>query len=144
MTGLLYREGWVNRFAVSACGTILVLATLVAIVSVTIATSSKAQDAIENPTVDEAVPPEISREGWRERVLEARRRSREAALERRNNPERYAITPEDPGRVATERVLNDDSLQRGDIVSTDKGLFVFRGRVDQPRRPDDFVPLPAR
>jgi hypothetical protein len=53
-------------------------------------------------------------------------------------------TPEDPDVVATERVLNDESLQTGDIVSTNRGLFVFRGRIDQPRRQEDFVPLRAR
>jgi len=38
-------------------------------------------------------------------------------------------------------VLTDDSLQRGDIVSTDRGLFIFKGQPDRERRSDDFVPL---
>jgi hypothetical protein len=29
----------------------------------------------------------------------------------------------------------------GDIVSTNKGLFVFRGKADQPRSNEDFLPL---
>jgi hypothetical protein len=60
---------------------------------------------------------------------------------RRDNPELYKPVPEDPDLVATERLLNDDSLQRGDIVSTKKGMFVYQGRPDQPRREQDFVPI---
>jgi hypothetical protein len=43
-----------------------------------------------------------------------------------------------------ERALNDDSLRQGDIVSTNKGLFVFRGRSDHEHRESDFIPLPPR
>ena len=46
--------------------------------------------------------------------------------------------------MASELVLNDDSLQLGDIVSTNKGLFVFKGQSDQERRESDFVALPPR
>ena len=101
-----------------------------------------AQNATDIPVAEEGVQPEISRDGWRERVQEAKRRAREVALERRYYPELHAAPPEDPERIATERVLNDESLQRGDIVSTNKGLFVFRGRSDQPHTDSDFIPLP--
>lgn len=91
----------------------------------------------------EQIAPEVSRDEWRGRVEEARRRAREAALDRRNHPERYLPAPPlDPGIEASQRVLNDDSLQRGDIVSTKRGLFVFRGLIDQRRGEDDFVLLP--
>jgi hypothetical protein len=103
-----------------------------------------AQDAAETPAVEEDATPEISREGWRERIQEARRRAKEVALERRAHPEIYAAPPEDREQIATERVLNDESLRRGDIVSTKKGLFMFRGRTDQQHRDEDFVALPAR
>ena len=100
---------------------------------------------MENPIIQQQAAPEMSREEWRERVEAAKRRAAAQALDRRMHPERYAPPPpEDPEVVATERVLNDDSLQRGDIVSTNKGLFVFQGRMDQPRRREDFVPLPPR
>ena len=104
----------------------------------------RAQELSETSVIDEPAPPEISREAWRERVMEARRRAKATAAERRANPQLYVAIPEDPERVATERVLNDDSLQRGDIVSTKNGLFVFQGRGDQPRRTGDFVALPSR
>jgi hypothetical protein len=85
--------------------------------------------------------PEVSRDEWRQRIEDARRRAKEVSRERRDNPELYKPVPEDPDLVATERLLNDDSLQRGDIVSTKKGMFVYQGRPDQPRREQDFVPI---
>jgi hypothetical protein len=107
--------------------------------------SSVAQDAPENQTVEQEVQPEMSREEWRDRVQAAKQRVRETAIERRRHPERFAPPPpEDPARIATDRVLGDDSLQPGDIVSTNKGLFVFRGKGDQPRSNQDFLPLQPR
>ena len=111
--------------------------------------SSRAQSEPE-PSVNDYLPssePEVSRDEWRQRIEDARRRAREAARARREHPELYKPVPEDPDLVATERLLRDDSLQPGDIVATKKGMFVYQGRSDQPRRDQDFVPLnpkPAR
>src|SRR5258708_34111807 len=88
--------------------------------------SSFAQDAISNQGLDR-VAPEIGRDQWRERVAEAKRRARQIAVEQRRRPRFDAAPSVDEERIASERVLNDDSLQPGDIVSTNKGLFVFRG-----------------
>ena len=96
------------------------------------------------PSINDYLPPsepEVSRDEWRQRIEEARRRAREVSRERREHPELYKPIPEDPDRVATERLLRDDSLQRGDIVATKKGMFVYQGRSDQPRRDQDFVPV---
>ncbi|WP_247453637.1 hypothetical protein [Bradyrhizobium sp. 174] len=96
------------------------------------------------PSVNDYRPPsepEVSRDEWRQRIEDARRRAKEVSRERRDHPELYKPVPEDPDLVATERLLNDDSLQRGDIVSTKKGMFVYQGRPDQPRREQDFVPI---
>ncbi|MCK1269290.1 hypothetical protein IVB36_25265 [Bradyrhizobium sp. 35] len=96
------------------------------------------------PSVSDYLPPsepEVSRDEWRQRIEDARRRAKELSRERRDHPELYKPVPEDPDLVATERLLNDDSLQRGDIVSTKKGMFVYQGRPDQPRRERDFVPI---
>jgi hypothetical protein len=99
----------------------------------------------DRPVYDDPPVAEISRDGWRARIEEAKRRAKEIAIERRENPARFDPPPiEDLDQVATDRVLNDDSLQFGDIVSTKNGLFVFRGRSDRPRRPEDFVALPSR
>jgi hypothetical protein len=103
-----------------------------------LAQSAPEDPGVESPVAEspifEQVPSEPSREEWRERVEAARQKAREIALERRNHPELYVVPEEDPERIATDRVLSDQSLQPGDIVSTKKGLFVFRGHPDQPRK----------
>lgn len=102
------------------------------------------------PSINDYLPPsepEPSRDQWRQRIDDARQRAKEASRERREHPELYKPVPEDPDLVATERILNDESLQRGDIVTTKKGMFVYQGQTDQPRRKQDFVPVapkPAR
>ncbi|MFK4489242.1 hypothetical protein ABIA45_004320 [Bradyrhizobium sp. USDA 336] len=105
--------------------------------------SCRAQTEPE-PSVSDYLPPsepEVSRDEWRQRIEDARRRAKEAARERREHPALYKPAPEDPDIVATERLLRDDSLQQGDIVATKKGMFVYQGRSDQPRRDQDFVPV---
>ncbi|WP_407117213.1 hypothetical protein [Bradyrhizobium sp. LMG 9283] len=96
------------------------------------------------PSLNDYLPPsepEVTRDEWRQRIEDARRRAKEVSRERREHPELYKPIPEDPDLVATERLLRDDSLQRGDIVATKKGMFVYQGRSDQPRREQDFVPV---
>jgi len=56
-------------------------------------------------------------------------------------PENYVPIPEDAEAVASRRVLRDETLQRGDIVTTKNGKFVFQGRSDKPRDVQDFVPI---
>ena len=36
-------------------------------------------------------------------------------------------TPAEAERIASDLAMNDSSLQKGDIVSTDRGLFVYQG-----------------
>jgi hypothetical protein len=43
-------------------------------------------------------------------------------------------------RIASEQALNDGNLQKGDIVSTDRGFFEFRGVAQDGSF--DFVPIP--
>ena len=96
------------------------------------------------PSLSDYLPPsepEPTRDQWRQRIDEARQRAKEASRERREHPELYKPVPEDPDLVATERILNDDSLQRGDIVTTKKGMFMYQGRTDQSRSKQDFVPV---
>lgn len=85
--------------------------------------------------------PEPTQQEWRQRIEDARERAKEVARQRREHPELYKPVPEDPDLVATERVFNDESLQRGDIIATKKGMFIYQGRTDQPRREQDFVPV---
>jgi hypothetical protein len=96
------------------------------------------------PSLNDYLPPseqEVTRDEWRKRIDDARRRAKEVSRERREHPELYKPISEDPDLVATERLLRDDSLQRGDIVTTKKGMFVYQGRSDQPRRDQDFMPV---
>jgi hypothetical protein len=104
--------------------------------------SSFAQDAISTAAPEDDAPLNMGRDQWRERV--AKRRARQFTLGHRGRPVFDTPSKADEERIATERVLNDDSFQRGDIVSTNKGLFVFKGQSDQERHESDFVPLPSR
>ena len=85
--------------------------------------------------------PEPTKDQWRQRIEAARRRAMDVARERRLHPEDYVPIPEDAEAAASRRVLRDETLQRGDIVTTKKGMFVFQGRSDQPRDAQDFVPI---
>ena len=92
--------------------------------------------------------PLSERQAWREEVAAARARAdqQRAALRaefERNKAERLSREPDhlERERRASEQVLNDMSLQRGDIVSTVDGLFVFSGDGEGSRRRLDFVPL---
>jgi hypothetical protein len=98
------------------------------------------QDQSGNPIMEDG-STEVSREQWRERVEEAKRRSKQFSVERGASPQISGSTVEEEERAASERILNDDSLRSGDIISTNKGLFVYTGRPNQERYPSDFVPL---
>ncbi|MCK1396177.1 hypothetical protein [Bradyrhizobium sp. 1] len=102
--------------------------------------------AAEEPATDMALSRDslIPREDWKLRIEEARKR---AALARRDwqlNAPLRTLAPAPPERIATQRVLSDDTLQPGDIVSTDKGLFLFRGRSGADGQSTDFVPIAPR
>ena len=72
---------------------------------------------------------------WREEVkADFLRRRAERLL---NSPSEEA----DRARRASDQVRNDFSLQKGDIVSTTDGMFVFVGKGEGERTPADFVPL---
>ena len=45
------------------------------------------------------------------------------------------------GRIASETVMNDGLLQKGDIAVTDRGYFVFRG-VAADGDTFEFAPVP--
>jgi hypothetical protein len=85
--------------------------------------------------------PEPSRDEWRQRIEDAKRRARDVARDRGLHPEHYLPVSEDAEVAASERVLRDETLQRGDIVTTKRGMFVFQGRSDRPRDAQDFAPI---
>jgi hypothetical protein len=98
---------------------------------------------VEAQTSDVAASPDslVSREEWKRRVDEARKRAEQARRDWRHNVPLRSLEPDPPEKIATERVLGDDTLQPGDIVSTDKGLFVFRGRSGADSQTPDLVPI---
>jgi hypothetical protein len=50
-------------------------------------------------------------------------------------------TPVEVERIASDMAMNDGSLQKGDIVSTNRGFFLFRG-VGPDGISNNFVPVP--
>jgi hypothetical protein len=103
-----------------------------------------AGDVFGNPVLQDDTSSSISRDEWREKVAKAKRRAQQTAIEQRGRVLDNIPSKVDDERLASERILNDDSLQSGDIVSTNKGLFVFKGRLDRERRDTDFVAVPLR
>ena len=81
---------------------------------------------------------QMSREQWRARMQSSRERAETIRRERRT------FIPQPPTREevaeeASKRVLEDDRLKPGDVVSTNRGFFRFQGPPDRERRPDHFV-----
>ena len=80
----------------------------------------------------------MSRTEWQAQVSASRERAKIARRERRN----YIPLPptaEEIAAKASRRVLEDDSLRPGDIISTDRGLFRFQGFRNGERSTEDFV-----
>ena len=50
-------------------------------------------------------------------------------------------TPAEAERIASDMAMSDGSLQKGDIVATDRGFFLFRG-LGADGITNDFVPVP--
>jgi hypothetical protein len=83
-------------------------------------------------------PPQVSREEWQAQVKASRERLETMRRERKSFAPR-APTPEEVAEEASRRILQDDSLLPGDVVSTNRGLFQFQGSRDGERRSEDFV-----
>jgi hypothetical protein len=81
----------------------------------------------------------LTGEQWRQRVEHARRRSEEFVANARSGS-LASDSKEDEAEAIDQRVMNDPSLQRGDVIATSKGLRVFVGSNSEERRPEDFLP----
>ena len=89
-------------------------------------------------------PAEDNKAAWEARIAEAKERSRQLREEATATRDRLRAeakaNPFDSFAQlelqASEAVLNDHSLRRGDIISTTRGLFIFDGTK--------FFPLPKR
>src|ERR1035437_8693526 len=94
---------------------------------------TQAEDDSEFSSTQVADPAfQLTRDQWRERVRTTKLRIQEQAARRRIQDADNGPTEE--AERASERVLNDDSLMKGDIVVTDKGMFVFRGRSNEEHK----------
>lgn len=83
------------------------------------------QCAAARSKVPNRYPAEISRQQWQAQIKAARECSEQIRRERR-----FFVapppTPEQQAEEASRRVLEDDSLRPGDVVSTNHGLYRFR------------------
>ncbi|QIO98783.1 hypothetical protein [Bradyrhizobium symbiodeficiens] len=89
---------------------------------------------------------EISREEWKMRVEESRRR---IASERRDRRLGLRVpADQDLAKLAAERdmerAMNDTTLEPGDIVATNKGFLVFKRRTGLEGERNEFVPFVPR
>jgi len=64
-----------------------------------------------------------------------------ASAQEHGRIKRKPPTNQEAERIASEMVMNDGLLQRGDIVATDRGFFVFRGLAADGYS-NDFAPIP--
>jgi hypothetical protein len=83
-------------------------------------------------------PSQMSREEWQAQVEASRHR---VEMMRRHHEQFIPRQPtlEEASEAASRRVLEDASLLPGDIVSTNRGLFRFRGNPNRGRIQEDFV-----
>jgi hypothetical protein len=91
-------------------------------------------------TVPEPDQTLLSREQWLANVDRDRRRIDEM----RRQGLSFAPPPPTEQELASEalqRILGDETLRPGDIVSTDRGLLVFRGRSPNEPGLGDFAPI---
>jgi hypothetical protein len=73
---------------------------------------------------------EPTREQWQQRIEDARRRTEDfVASAGTASPDPLPRNLQE--REASERAMNDPTLQVGDIVSTERGLVVFLGRTEK-------------
>lgn len=121
----------------------LQIASLACLMVLSCLSSARTQD---NAAASTTSDHELSSGQWRARVDASRKASENfvaRALTRSHDDFNDDFNPDkELARMSEERVLNDDSLRRGDIISTRKGLFVFKGDdPERARQPEDFVPL---
>jgi hypothetical protein len=100
-----------------------------------VATSSLQDDAVgESPTSIEWTP-----QIWQQHVASERLRVRREALQRSSRSSTPLWpTVEEQAQRASEQVFSDSTLERGDIIVTTKGFFLFKGRRLEQRLPEDF------
>ena len=84
----------------------------------------------------------MTREQWQAHLKSLRERADVLRLQRRSVAPPLPPLQEELAEQASRRILEDESLQPGDVVSTSRGLFRFQGSPNRERTPDDFVRNP--
>ena len=84
---------------------------------------------------------DLTSHDWRTRVEKARRQSQDFISGARSKTFDDFDAAKERARIADERAMNDDSLREGDVISTSKGLLLFKGALDRERHFSDFVPI---
>jgi hypothetical protein len=64
-----------------------------------------------------------------------------ASAQEHGRIKRKPLSAVEAERIASDMAMNDSLLQKGDIVATDRGFFIFRG-VASDGISNDFVPVP--
>jgi len=83
----------------------------------------------------------LTADQWQQRVIDARRRSEEYVAKARAGTGESLQSDQEDAEAADQRAMNDPSLQRGDMIATSNGFFVFTGDDRQARTPADFAPV---
>lgn len=81
----------------------------------------------------------MTREEWQAQLRRSRENANLMRQKARTSPPFQQPTLDELAKEATKRVLEDESLMPGDIVSTNHGLFRYRGSPDKERGASDFV-----
>ena len=97
------------------------------------------QSLQDGPLQKSLISTEWTPQIWQQHVASERWRVRREALQRSSrSPKPVWPTVEEQAIRASEQAFSDSSLERGDIIVTTKGFFVFKGRRSEQRLPDDF------
>jgi len=94
--------------------------------------------------VDSLPDSSLTPDQWRQRVMDARRRSEEYVAGLRAGTISAPSSAQVHTEEADQRAMRDPSLHPGDIIATSKGFFVFTGSDRDERTSADFSPIPGR
>jgi hypothetical protein len=101
--------------------------------------------AAQNAGAEGGTPPAPERRddpsenlSWRDRVAAARERHAAWLACVSAKLSHCAPRPSEEREDPMGRLLDDDTLRPGDVVSTPEGLKVFRGQAGAPHRLEDF------
>jgi len=94
--------------------------------------------------VDRLPDSSLTPDQWRQRVIDARRRSEEYVAGLRAGSVSEPSSAQLHTEEADQRAMMDPSLHPGDIIATIRGFFVFTGSDREERTPADFSPISGR